>query len=69
MISKADIQNIIDVALNDVVLDLYDLTIANAPLEARDQRQLADDLGRHVTIAKKMIADRIEALIFAKKKR
>jgi hypothetical protein len=52
-------KTILDEELNDILLDLYPMTIANASLSAQEQRLFADDVANHIGQAKQRILDRL----------
>jgi hypothetical protein len=45
----------IDLGLSGLLLDLYPLTIANAPLPPGEQRQFADDVAAHIGALRKIV--------------
>lgn len=48
----------LDYRLQGLLLDLYPLTIANAPMDAGDQRLFADDIAAHIGAIRAMLIKR-----------
>jgi hypothetical protein len=44
--------------LDGLLLDLYPLSIANAPMSARDLRELVDDMGAHIGLIRQLLVKR-----------
>lgn len=53
-----DIQ-VIDAKLDGLLLDLYPLTIANAPLPAGEQREFAEDVAKHIGAIRQILVMRV----------
>ena len=59
ILRTAVFRKILDDAFNDAILDLADIAWANGSIDAGSQRQLAEDIGRHIKKGKESAAAQI----------